>query len=493
MSKAKSVVVDCEVCCNPLLKKVCCAKCNYDVCVSCTERFLLDLNANVQCMNCKQSWTREFMAGSFTKKFLDGPFKEHKKTLLLDIEKGLMPETQPWAEHSKLLREMHSKYVKDKDLLKELVNGKFRAQNIQFPRTIDDLREKAKLEKEYNNIKIDIRIYRDAKALNIIGGGQMNQPAQERRVFVKPCPAPDCRGFLSTQWNCGLCHTKVCSKCHEIKGDGEHTCDEDILKTVQLMAQDSKPCPKCGEMITRISGCPQMFHTPLSGGCGAIFDWNTLHISESGAGVHNPHWFEYQRQLNGGQVPRNPNDNGCGVMPHASTISQLVKRLTHGDNLEEIAITTRLLAIMRGHAHLMHVQLPRYRVNIVDENRDLRIRYLLDEISEDYLKMNIMKREKARDKAREYGQIIQMYLDAARDIIIRVSQSASRSTMVNTIAEMDSLIQYTDASFAKSQVLFKSTVTTFICPNRYYLAEKSKPKPKPKKKAATAADSSDDE
>ena len=27
----------------------------------------------------------------------------------------------------------------------------------------------------------------------------------ERKAFIKRCPADDCRGFLSSQWKCGLC------------------------------------------------------------------------------------------------------------------------------------------------------------------------------------------------------------------------------------------------------------------------------------------------
>lgn len=473
-SSSAPVTADCEVCCESLVKSVNCARCNYKVCVSCTERFLLDLNADVQCMNCKQPWTREFMAATFSKKFLDGPFKEHKKELLLDIEKGLMPETQPFAEHAKAVNGMIQMVVKSK-LIIEHYRVLLAADNIMRPRTIDDLREKARIEKKLGAAMIDIKMYKAAKALNLQG---QDDTVQERRIFVKPCPAPDCRGFLSTHWNCGLCTAKVCSKCHEIKGEGDHTCNEDILKTVQLMATDSKPCPKCGEMITRISGCPQMFHTPLSGGCGAIFDWNTLRLTDS-SHVHNPHWFEYQRQMNNGVVPRTEGDNGgggCGDMPPSLTaISKVVKKHM-GVSEEATLVTNGLYNMIRGYLHVDMVQLPAFRVNDVVDNRDLRIQYLLDAITEDKLKANILMREKARDKKREYGQIMQMFIDALRDILHRVIRTSSMEDMLQVIKEVDALSEYTDISFARAQTLYKSTVTMTVARKNYTIIFKSKPR-----------------
>ena len=68
------------------------------------------------------------------------------------------------------------------------------------------------------------------------GGGK-----KERRKFMKACPAEGCRGFLSTQWKCGMCSTHVCSKCFVIKpvdGAGnfiEHECKESDLQSADLI------------------------------------------------------------------------------------------------------------------------------------------------------------------------------------------------------------------------------------------------------------------
>ena len=145
----------------------------------------------------------------------------------------------------------------------------------------------------------------------------------ERRVFVRACPAGDCRGFLSQVWKCGMCDNWTCPDCHEVKGlekDGPHMCDPNSVETAKMLAKDSRPCPKCASVIFKIDGCDQMFCTQ----CHTAFSWRTGRV-EMGT-IHNPHYYEYQRQR--GTVPRNPGDVPCGGFPDWITISNRCPR-TH--------------------------------------------------------------------------------------------------------------------------------------------------------------------
>lgn len=92
------------------------------------------------------------------------------------------------------------------------------------------------------------------------GGMGITIPSLERekRTFVRPCPANDCRGFLSTAWKCGICENFTCPHCHEVKGksrDAPHVCLQENVETAKLLAKDTKPCPNCGTRIFKISGC----------------------------------------------------------------------------------------------------------------------------------------------------------------------------------------------------------------------------------------------
>ena len=85
-------------------------------------------------------------------------------------------------------------------------------------------------------------------------------PTPVKREFIKACPVTDCRGFLSTQWKCGICNVKVCKECHdpfsatEVESDS-HVCNADKVASVKLIAAETRPCPKCSSVISKVSGC----------------------------------------------------------------------------------------------------------------------------------------------------------------------------------------------------------------------------------------------
>ena len=135
--------------------------------------------------------------------------------------------------------------------------------------------------------------------------GETNQT--ERTKFIKACPSPECRGFLSSQWKCGICQNFTCPDCHEIKGperDCGHVCDENAKATATLLANDTKSCPNCGTGIYKIEGCDQMWCTE----CHTAFSWRTGRIENN---IHNPHYYEWMRR-NGGEMPLNHNEIQCG-------------------------------------------------------------------------------------------------------------------------------------------------------------------------------------
>ena len=90
------------------------------------------------------------------------------------------------------------------------------------------------------------------------GSNSSSSPSPVVSRFVRRCTAADCNGFLSSVWKCGICHVWVCPDCFEVKGldkDSAHTCTADNLATAALLRKDTKPCPSCGEMISKIDGC----------------------------------------------------------------------------------------------------------------------------------------------------------------------------------------------------------------------------------------------
>ena len=488
--------MECNVCCEKLnastCKRIDCGWCDFIACASCVQKFLLDLPDTPSCMNCKHKWDREFLVTKLTKTFMNGPLKVHREEVLFEVEKSLLPETQPHAEAMKQVYEFKDKKAVCAKALKELKKEYFNTPHNLLDPSLEMIEAEYVFNSQVAALKEEIKYYNKAMSYlksNIDAPNAAD--ATERRAFIKPCPADDCRGFLSSQWKCGLCQCKVCSKCHEIKSGTEtetgeaHVCKPDNVATVEALTKDAKPCPKCGAMIQRIEGCSQMFHTPLSGGCGAVFDWNTLRLYTGAENtIHNPHWYEYQRHINNGNVPRQLGDMPCEGMPRLYDLDKAIDRLFGVKHNNELISKMKLKKLVdhihRAYNHNQYMVLPYYTVNLVADNRDLRIEYLLNRIDEKKFRATIQKREKAREKKMKLGQVIHMHQTAVSDIMMRVSRAETQDEFNTTMAELQQLIPYTNECMEKVAKVYScvypeaNAVTMLVYPPKEKKAKKPK-------------------
>ena len=94
-------VEECPVCLDDY-NSITCQKltcgCGYSACIECIKRWLLDSTLEPHCMDCKRGWDRSFQYLHFGKKFINGEYKVHRKDLLLEREKAMMPDTMPALE-----------------------------------------------------------------------------------------------------------------------------------------------------------------------------------------------------------------------------------------------------------------------------------------------------------------------------------------------------------------------------------------------------------
>jgi hypothetical protein len=239
-------------------------------------------------MQCHKEFQREFLVENFTLKFVSKDLKEHRERTILQKERALLPTRQPVAE---MVKRKNDLTIECNTILEQ----------------INALRSRHYLLSTEKN-RIDHRI-RVGPAADAALPGSSSQ--REHAAFIRPCPntAANCRGFLSTQWKCNLCNMWTCKDCHEMKGDTQdtpHVCNTDNLASAKLIDAETRACPKCGARVYKISGCNQMFCTACN---DCAFDWVTGRIETV---IHNPHYYEFQRQLNGGQAPRVPGDILCG-------------------------------------------------------------------------------------------------------------------------------------------------------------------------------------
>jgi hypothetical protein len=406
---------------------------------------------DAHCMSCKKAWGHDMLIERFPKSFLSGEWKKRREEVLFDREKSLLPATQPFVETERFLEkyteEVRQLRARIRTLVDELSHG-----YVPYDISIEEWERHQRILVQYRNerdaCKNELDFYLDLISRVRHGAHR----GHERKQCVRGCPAEGCRGFLSTQWKCGLCEVWVCPDCHEIKGDhrdAHHTCKPENVETARLLAKDSKPCPSCATMIFKVEGCDQMFCTQ----CHTAFGWKTGRI-ETGV-IHNPHYYEYLRQRNGGHAPRNAMDVPCGGPPDPYSMRV---HLTH-QRIPKITIQ-RICELVRSTTHNQQVVLPRYETDLVEGNRDIRIKYMMNRLDEPRFKQLLQQREKARQKNQSIHMVLQMYVSTMTDILQRVQATETLPAIEAILDEIPALREYVGSMLQKVATSFQCVVPT---------------------------------
>ena len=103
--------------------------------------------------------------------------------------------------------------------------------------------------------------------------------------------------------------------------------------------------------------------------------------------IHNPHYYDFIR--NGGGGGRNNADIPCGGLPDLHILRNNLNRVY------DVHVPTYLYKIHQCITHIQHFELVNHVVeNHIVTNRNLRIKYMMNEISENDLKTVLQQNEK---------------------------------------------------------------------------------------------------
>jgi hypothetical protein len=338
-------------------------------------------------MSCRKEWNDDFLDMNFTKAFRTGAYKKHREDILVDREISILPTRQPRVEATINMRK-HTEVLKD--LSAELDR-------------LESTRKKILVKYTQERTQV-IRYSAEAQgqeppAWTLRAG----EAKAERAKFIMKCPSEECRGFLSTAYKCGTCQMWACPDCLVIKGeekDVEHTCDPGQKESVALIIKESRGCPKCGQRISKIDGCDQMWCTD----CHTAFSWTTGQIVNGV--VHNPHYYEFLRKQGNGVAPRNLGDVPCGGIPGYTRIYRLLPATS------EHRIT--IMAIHRITSEIQDQRIRMYQGRFnVDDNGDLAVKYLMKEMSKDDMKAELVRRETKRNKHTAIRAVLEMFVNTS--------------------------------------------------------------------------------
>lgn len=395
----------CNVCVENVTttQKFECPFCEFIVCKKCAKRFLLDSPDDPACMNCKHLFDRDVLM-RISKVFVDRDFKRHREAVLFEREMSMMPSTQPYVNQ-------------------ELQ----RRANVTLLKKLND--ERKELRSKLNNL--------DRACFEV--QRQILPPLEtERRQFVHRCAHEGCRGYLSTAWRCTICERYTCSECNAPRGrerEDQHVCREADKQTMAMLKNECKRCPGCAQYIYKISGCDQMWCTE----CHTAFSWRTgLKINER---IHNPHFYEFQRTNNQTDLERDHGDVPCGGMPTQRELVVHLRAVRGSISQEDVQF---LLNAHRLTIHIDEAERPRYEAMRIDEqaNLDLRILYILNELSDVLLKQKLQQREKKNEKKRHIEMVLQMFVHTMSDLF----RQGIVGDFAGVIVSMRALIEYVNTT-----------------------------------------------
>lgn len=399
MKTPLSFVIDmtCECCCDNDINIIECYSCDFKVCEICIRKYI-DMKHEFilpRCMSCNVEWDN---VDVFSKKFIRGFLNHNVSKKLVRIEKNLISmydiekskRLHIKREHMKVHRDNIQRIRINTHRLKE--EARMRRCAIQgldpakgyylgydMYRTIkylekDEYDDYVNGNRELEDLRYSLRIKLNNVRIHHGGG-------VERRIN---CPK-GCETFMrilyQSDYQCVICNAMVCSKClGEIRTEKQHVCRDENAISVSFVKKHTKCCPNCTSPILKIDGCNQMWCTI----CRISFSWKSG--KKIGYKVmHNPHFFDHMREK-GIHVPRNALDAPCGGLPpypyaypspsNANANANASKDIY--DNVVKIRGTV----------------LPRMQKKIdkQDKNDDLRLKFLVGDISEHKLERLLYRR-----------------------------------------------------------------------------------------------------
>ena len=420
----------CFVCCEKFnlstRGKVECSnpECNFLACKTCTRQYLLNNVNDIHCMNCKQAWDQTFVVLHLNRNWYNDIYQIHRNELLFEREQSRFPETMPDVEKYHKIAEIN----REKTLISNQI--------ISLRDKIDELyRQNSSCDRKIRLIKT-------------------GKEDIERQKFIMPCQKSDCKGFLSTAYKCGVCKEYCCPQCFAVLGESKdetHECKDSDIETAKLIKSTTRPCPNCGERINKISGCDQMW-CPT---CKTAFSWKDGTI-QNGT-IHNPHYFQYMRDRNNGNIPRQPGDNPCAdniqylnqivqcldiklyrgrhfsLQSSNTTLPQQHYRRRHdiitknNNGLDtqknryieyhhQISILQSLFRLFR---HIEHVELRELQdqLNRLNDTTEERVKFIVNVSSKDTFVNNISTIDKQRKKATDFIYIYDLIRTVGTDIL----------------------------------------------------------------------------
>jgi len=413
--------MECAICCNEFNKLsrkiVGCLKCGEKVCSTCVKKYLLSTLEDPHCMHCKHAWDLFFLNKILPRNFLSKEWKQSRSNLLYDREKSFFPETMPYVALEIEKEKVHN----------ELLTVEAQIQQLKIKR------------------------YQLQGRMATLSHTDQEIPARAQNSFnIRACIQDGCKGFVDAKGLCPVCSHTLCLHCDRAKHkEDDHICDPSDIETWQQIMKSSKPCPNCATRIQKASGCSQMWCP----GCHVAFNWNTGAI-EKGA-IHNPHFYEWAERL--GINAAHQNQNAIYQQPCQD------RRVWNYYNFIRVVPAQNKVEFRNMHQKLNHIinnDMYEIRAKVERNNRDLRIRFIRNQMDEKKFKKMLISRE---IQVQKNTRLLEM-LDTLNLVIVPLFHNFLEKTISyeNVMSNIKNIKQFMDETVDEINHSFHSNIPKYF-------------------------------
>lgn len=437
-------------------------------------------------MGCSAAWNREFLDRHFTQKFLNKDLKAHREAILLERQRSLLPSTQPvvnlemevrrrqktvaelFHEYTTLKQQERAIYGNLERERRELRRFRDRRQNPHAPTAPAQSHSyTVACPKDGCRGFLDDQTFRCGvcetffcrrcrEALTAAEANQLSRVEERDQAGLpqlsdstlagepKEGPAPEKTGSDSAKESSSKKrkrsttesppHSNRSTKSRQggkqnqqdtdidTKKSNGHQCDPLLVKTIEKIIRESKPCPSCGISISKVSGCDQMWCIQ----CDTAFSYSTG--AKIRGVIHNPHYFERLRVLQS-RNQGHPRDGDCqnGIWPSASTLKSLASGISISRNFKGRWCSIEELWLERVQSTGRHVE----QVSLItdfpaDDNprrtEELRVQYMLGDCTEKEFSARLQKHEKLREKHLEIRGPLEIFVIVTAEFLHEVTR-----------------------------------------------------------------------
>ena len=472
---------DCSICSSHYTKAkripITCKFCSFTCCSDCLRKYLLT-KADAHCVNpeCKKQFSKDWLYQNFSRSFVNDKLMNHYADVAFDLEKSLLEETAVYIEAHKqdeVIRRKEQQINNIQNELEQLTRWRTNNQTLfnntedktplsNFFRTFLDTIDSSMftgiksvvtqfiltLPRTTTRHQIHLVVdYIAKKCETYIEGLIASSDELKQKHLLKTstrCFTPHCAGFLGNKeemkeyvkGKCLVCSTAYCCDCaHKFSEQKEeHKCDPNTVKSLKLIARETKPCPNCKEAIFKINGCDQMFCTR----CYTAFDWrsNTVIAGQ----IHNPHYTEYLAEQHAKQAKQ---ARQAKPTIHTGQLTEEQKRYSYfftrnGFDISFIPAVVdrpnrttyekniiRFLYEFWDHcSHCTINELTAYRLQpVVERYRYLRIRFLEGRLHEDTWKTDLTASYKKDEILKMKFDLLEAFLHRAAAIFVDITHA----------------------------------------------------------------------